>query len=217
MQRWLALLGGLLLLAGCATDPAPSTGRDDESGPPKAASRPASPRPPLSAAAQRQLLDWVPFAGPRNPVDITAQVTNDDTLLERSATLMLNDQPFHSWLGFFAAAGLSPTVWPSIHALVKTLRAQHPDTLLAVSTLCSDERRQELEALRCLVFSDPGIAIRCIGALTRWGTQGKYQAAQGLQLGAALVAAQRADRQQGVRMARAQGSHQAHDGRPDRR
>ena len=125
--------------------------------------------PPLSAAAQRQLLDWVPFAGPRNPVDITAQVTNDATLLERSATLMLQDQRFDSWLGFFAAAGLSPTVWPSIHALVKTLRAQHPDTLLAVSTLCSDERRQELEALRCLVFSDPGIAIRCIGALARWG------------------------------------------------
>ncbi len=128
--------------------------------------------PPLSAAAQRQLLDWVPFAGPRNPVDVTAQVTNDDTLLERSATLMLNDQPFHSWLGFFAAAGLSPTVWPAIVGLVRTLRARHPDTLLAVSTLCSDERRAELEALGCLVFADPGIAIRCIGALTRWGTQG---------------------------------------------
>ena len=127
--------------------------------------------PPLSAAAQRQLLDWVPFAGPRNPVDVTAQVTNDASLLERSATLMLDDQPFHSWLGFFAAAGLSPVVWPSIRDLVKTLRAKHPDTLLAVSTLCPDERRAELEALGCLVFSDPGVAIRCIGALARWGEQ----------------------------------------------
>lgn len=125
--------------------------------------------PPLSAAAQRQLLDWVPFAGPRNPVDITAQVTNDATLLERSAALMLDDQPFDSWLGFFAAGGLSPAVWPSIQALMKTLRARHPSTLLAVSTLCTDARRAELEALGCLVFADPGVAIRCIGALARWG------------------------------------------------
>ncbi|MET1537469.1 CoA-binding protein, partial [Burkholderia sola] len=39
---------------------------------------------PLSDAAQRQLREWVPFAAPRNPVDITGQVTNDMTLLERS-------------------------------------------------------------------------------------------------------------------------------------
>jgi acyl-CoA synthetase (NDP forming) len=30
---------------------------------------------PLSDAAQRQLREWVPFAAPRNPVDITGQVT----------------------------------------------------------------------------------------------------------------------------------------------
>lgn len=122
---------------------------------------------PLSDAAQRQLREWVPFAAPRNPVDITAQVTNDETLLERSASLMLQDQPFDSWLGFFAAGGLSPTIAPKLRALIERLRADHPDTLLAVSTLCTDALRQQLEALGCMVHSDPGIAIRCIGALVR--------------------------------------------------
>lgn len=121
----------------------------------------------LSDAAQAQLREWVPFAAPRNPVDITAQVTNDETLLERSALLMLQDRPFDSWLGFFAAGGLSPTVWPKIRALVERLRHQHPDTVLAVSTLCTDAHRQELEALGCMVHPDPGLAIRCIGALAR--------------------------------------------------
>ena len=121
----------------------------------------------LSAGAQAQLRDWVPFAAPRNPVDITAQVTNDETLLERAAALMLQDRSFDSWLGFFAAGGLSPTIWPKIRALVERLRREHPDTVLAVSTLCTDAHRQELEALGCMVHPDPGVAIRCIGALRR--------------------------------------------------
>lgn len=122
---------------------------------------------PLSDAAQRQLRAWVPFAAPRNPVDITAQVTNDETLLERSATLMLADQAFDSWLGFFAAGGLSPTIAPKLLALVQRLRAEHPSTLLAVSTLCADELRHALEAQGCMVHADPGTALRCIGALVR--------------------------------------------------
>ncbi|MFN3733670.1 acetate--CoA ligase family protein [Comamonas testosteroni] len=120
---------------------------------------------PLSEAAQRQLLEWVPFAAPRNPVDITGQVTNDVTLLERSAELMMRDRNFASWLGFFAAGGLSDAFWAVLRSLVEKLRAAHPDTLLAICTLCSDARRAEMEALGCLVFSDPSAAIRCIGAL----------------------------------------------------
>lgn len=120
---------------------------------------------PLSEAAQRQLLEWVPFAAPRNPVDITGQVTNDVTLLERSAELMMQDRNFASWLGFFAAGGLSDAFWAVLRSLVEKLRAAHPDTLLAICTLCSDARRTEMEALGCLVFSDPSAAIRCIGAL----------------------------------------------------
>ncbi len=120
---------------------------------------------PLSDAAQRQLREWVPFAAPRNPVDITGQVTNDLTLLERSASLMLADRRFDSWLGFFAAGGLSDAFWPVLQGLVRKLRAEHPDTLLAISTLCPPERRDALQAMGCLVFADPGAAIRCIGAL----------------------------------------------------
>ncbi|MDN5540739.1 acetate--CoA ligase family protein, partial [Comamonas sp.] len=120
---------------------------------------------PLSEATQRQLLEWVPFAAPRNPVDITGQVTNDVTLLERSAELMMQDRNFASWLGFFAAGGLSDAFWAALRSLVEKLRAAHPDTLLAICTLCSDARRAEMEALGCLVFSDPSAAIRCIGAL----------------------------------------------------
>lgn len=121
--------------------------------------------PSLSDAAQATLREWVPFAAPRNPVDITGQVTNDMTLIERSARVMLEDRGFASWMGFLAAAGASETFWPVLRELVVSLRAAYPDTVLAVSTLLTPERRAELEAMRCLVFADPSDGIRTIAAL----------------------------------------------------
>ncbi len=120
---------------------------------------------PLSDAAQDTLRSWVPFAAPRNPVDITGQVTNDMTLIERTARVMLDDRGFASWMGFLAAAGASDAFWPVLRSLVTSLREAYPDTLLAVSTLLSPERRAELEAMRCLVFADPSDGIRTIAAL----------------------------------------------------
>ena len=120
---------------------------------------------PLSDAAQDTLRGWVPFAAPRNPVDITGQVTNDMSLLERSARVMLDDRGFASWMGFLAAAGASDAFWPVLRELVGSLRKAYPDTLLAISTLLAPERRAELEAMRCLVFADPSDGIRTIAAL----------------------------------------------------
>lgn len=120
---------------------------------------------PLSEAAQDTLRRWVPFAAPRNPVDITGQVTNDMTLIDRTARVMLDDQGFASWMGFLAAAGASDAFWPVLRSLVASLREAYPDTLLAVSTLLTPDRRAELEAMRCLVFADPSDGIRTIAAL----------------------------------------------------
>ncbi|MBO9642169.1 MAG: acetate--CoA ligase family protein [Pseudacidovorax sp.] len=120
---------------------------------------------PLSPQAQATLREWVPFAAPRNPVDITGQVTNDFSLMERSARLMLQDQGFASWMGFLAAAGASEAFWPVLRSLVASLRAAFPDTLLAISTLMPAARRAELEAMRCLVFADPSDGIRTIARL----------------------------------------------------
>lgn len=122
---------------------------------------------PLSQDAQRQLTEWVAFAAPRNPVDITGQVTNDPSLMLRSARLMLRDQAFATWLGFFAAAGASDVFWPVLRELVTTLRQEFPETVLAISTLLAAERRIELEAMGCLVFADPSVAVRTLAALSR--------------------------------------------------
>jgi acetate---CoA ligase (ADP-forming) len=120
---------------------------------------------PLSPQAQDTIRGWVPFAAPTNPVDITGQVTNDNSLIERSARLMLDDQHFASWVGFMAASGLSDLMWPVLLGLVQGLRQRYPDTVLALSTLMLADRRRQLEALGCLVSAEPAEAVRTLGAL----------------------------------------------------
>lgn len=129
---------------------------------------------PLSDDAQRQLKEWVAFAAPRNPVDITGQVTNDPSLMLRSARLMMRDRAYAAWLGFFAAAGASDTFWPVLRDLVVALRQEFPETVLAISTLLAPARRAELEAMGCLVFADPSVAVRTLATLSRrTGLNGK--------------------------------------------
>ena len=131
----------------------------------------------LSQAAQDTIREWVPFAAPRNPVDITGQVTNDMALLERSAHLMMQDRDFGSWVGFMAAGGASQAFWPVLLRLVKSLRAAYPQKVLAVCTLLTPDKRAELEKHHCLAFEDPSECIRTIAILaqpsvfTPWATE----------------------------------------------
>ncbi|MEI7447669.1 MAG: CoA-binding protein, partial [Burkholderiales bacterium] len=69
------------------------------------------------AAAQAEILSWVPFAAPRNPVDITGQVSQDRTLIDRATRAILRENTYGSWLGFMAAAGAGETFWPVLEQL----------------------------------------------------------------------------------------------------
>ena len=56
--------------------------------------------PPLPDEAQAAIRALVPFAGPRNPVDSTAQIANDRTLLNRMLRIMLegkDDVEIRTW------------------------------------------------------------------------------------------------------------------------
>jgi acyl-CoA synthetase (NDP forming) len=122
--------------------------------------------PSLSLEAQQEILKRVPFAGPRNPVDVTGQATSDPQLLEQAASLMLKDGRYGSLLVFLAAAGTSDALWPHFKAFAQKLRADFPDTPLALCSLFSPERRTELEGLGCMVFADPSAAVRAIAAIS---------------------------------------------------
>jgi len=124
------------------------------------------PLPELPADAQARIVARVPFAAPRNPVDITGQVVAEPELMLFAARQMVDSGVYGSLLGFFAGAGTSPTVGPHVIDWAQRLRADYPQLPLALCAMFPPESRQTLEALGCLVFTDPSAAVRALAVLS---------------------------------------------------
>jgi acyl-CoA synthetase (NDP forming) len=135
---------------------------------------------PMPQAAQDWLLAQVPFAAPRNPVDITGQVTSQLDLIETTARVMLRDGDYGSLLIFLAAAGLSDPMQALQKDVAKTLTAEFPGRTVMFSTLFSREHQRALDACGCASFQEPSGAIRVLAALEFFRVQRQMQKAQAM-------------------------------------
>ena len=59
-------------------------------------------------AAQKALKARLPFASPRNPVDVTAQAFNDMSLVEANMKIMLEQGGYDAILAFWTSVAGSP-------------------------------------------------------------------------------------------------------------
>ncbi len=121
--------------------------------------------PAMPEAAQQRLLARIPYAGPRNPVDVTGQAVSEQGLLEAAALDMLATEEYGALAIFLAAAGASAAMWPQFEAMARSLRTQYPATPLVLCSLFAPAHRQALESLGCLVFTDPSAAVRTVAAV----------------------------------------------------
>jgi acyl-CoA synthetase (NDP forming) len=110
----------------------------------------------------------VPFCAPRNPVDATAQVSNDVTLVKTFTESMVRDGGYASVLGFFSMTASSRR-WPAIREQLNVVRIDNPDRLYVLSVIVSPERRNELESDGWVVHEDPTRAVTAIEAMGRFG------------------------------------------------
>src|SRR6202789_3800986 len=124
--------------------------------------------PEIPMAAQKRLRDLVPFCAPRNPVDATAQVSNDVTLVKTFTESMVREGGYSSVLGFFSMTASSRR-WPSIREQLNLVKAENPDRLYALSVIVPPDRRDELEADGWIVHEDPTRAVTAIDAMGRFG------------------------------------------------
>ena len=125
--------------------------------------------PPLPAAAQAALKSALPFAACVNPVDCTAQVLNEPTLIARFAETMVAEGGYRSVLAFFSQTGRSPTVAPGLRTALAAVRARFPDRLYALSVIARPEQVREYEADGFLVFPEPARAVAALAAMGRVG------------------------------------------------
>ncbi len=125
--------------------------------------------PEMPTDAQKRLRDLVPFCAPRNPVDATAQVSNDVTLVKTFTESMVRDGGYSSVLGFFSMTASSRR-WPSIREQLNAVKTENPDRLYVLSVIVPPAGRDELEAEGWVVHEDPTRAVVAIDAMGRYGT-----------------------------------------------
>lgn len=124
--------------------------------------------PEMPPGAQAKLRSLVPFCAPRNPVDATAQVSNDVTLVKTFTESMVRDGGYTSVLGFFSMTASSRR-WPQIREQLNLVRVENPGRLYVLSVIVPPERRDELEADGWVVHEDPTRAVTAIDAMGRYG------------------------------------------------
>lgn len=125
--------------------------------------------PPMPEEAEAALRGLVPFAATGNPVDCTAQVFNDLSLVGRFAEAVAAEGGYRSLLAFFTQVGGSGGLAPRIQAELAAVRARHPDRLWAVSVIAPPERAAAWEADGFLVFEDPTRAVTALAAMGGFG------------------------------------------------
>jgi acyl-CoA synthetase (NDP forming) len=125
--------------------------------------------PEMPMDAQKRLRDLVPFCAPRNPVDATAQVSNDVTLVKTFTESMVRDGGYSSVLGFFSMTASSRR-WPSIREQLNAVKTENPDRLYVLSVIVPPAGRDELEADGWVVHEDPTRAVVAVDAMGRYGT-----------------------------------------------
>jgi acyl-CoA synthetase (NDP forming) len=126
------------------------------------------PMPEMPQQTQKMLRELVPFCAPRNPVDATAQVGNDVSLINKFTEAMIKDGGYSSVLGFFSMTASSGR-WPLIREQLELVKAKYPDRLYVLSVITPPERTKELEEAGWVVHEDPTRAVVAIDAMGKFG------------------------------------------------
>ncbi|MYD86270.1 MAG: acetate--CoA ligase family protein [Acidobacteria bacterium] len=123
---------------------------------------------PLSESAQTRLKAALPYASPRNPVDITAQAFNRIDLISDNLGIVFEEEQHDAVVAVFtyvaAAAGMVEPIRDAIHAA----RERRPGRVLVLSIVAPPDVVRQYEAVGCPVFEDPTRAVRSVAALHRF-------------------------------------------------
>ena len=124
---------------------------------------------PMPERAQAELKSVLPFAAPRNPVDSTAHVFNDLSLLGKNFSIMLDEGGYDVVVGFFTIAAASPYIVDPLVKELDSLRERFPDRLIFLSLVGPPEIVARYRDAGYLIFEDPCRAIAAASALTGFG------------------------------------------------
>lgn len=119
--------------------------------------------------AQAEIKKLVPFAGPRNPVDVTAQFFNDLSLAGKFTNLMLDRGNYDGLVGFWTTVAGSPVLAPVLQEQLKSALEGRTDKLFIQSMVAPPEIAKSYEESGFPVFEDASRAVGAMAAMMFYG------------------------------------------------
>lgn len=124
---------------------------------------------PMPEAAQKEIKEVVPFAGPRNPVDVTAQFFNDLSLIDRFTALMLDRGGYDGLIGFWTSVAANPKLAPEFIKRITGVMKGRDDVLFIQSLIGSEKDLEPYESAGFPCIEDPSRAVRAMAAMMFYG------------------------------------------------
>jgi acetate---CoA ligase (ADP-forming) len=124
---------------------------------------------PMPEDTQARLKELIPFAGPRNPVDFTAQVYNQFPLVTDYVRAIFEDGGYDSVIAFFSSLLYSEPLTKKIVDALLPVRKEFPDRLFLLCAMGPAENRRLAEEHGIPVLEDPTYATEAIAAVTAIG------------------------------------------------
>ena len=124
--------------------------------------------PEMPAASQAKLKELVSFAATRNPVDATAQVSNDMSLITKFFVELEEAGAYTSVLAFFSQVA-SSSRGPELRAKLAEVAQRFPDRLHVLSVIAPQAVARGFEEDGWIVHEDPTRAVIAIEAMGRYG------------------------------------------------
>lgn len=125
--------------------------------------------PVLSDMVQQRIVELIPFAGTRNPVDFTGAAMAEPKLIEEISDLVICSGQYDSHLIYMASVASSALTRDALAEIYGRMRKTHESQTLMLSIIASPEDREHYERLRIPCFQDPSLAVRAMAALTHFG------------------------------------------------
>ncbi len=125
--------------------------------------------PKLPEEAQARIREVLPFAGTRNPVDVTGQALNDPSLLGTCLDILIEADICDILVVYLAMSSQSPALRDVFLDTFRDVREKHPDIPIIAGVYYEGERREAMEALKCTVIREPTRAVAAAAALYRFG------------------------------------------------
>ena len=125
---------------------------------------------PLPEKTQAYLKELVGFAGTRNPVDFTAQVYNDFSVVTKNFDAIFREGGYDAVIGFFSSLLYSERMSQKVLEALLPVRRDFPDRIFALSVIGPEANRRRFEEAGFLLLDDPAKAMQTIAATLKIGS-----------------------------------------------